>query len=63
QALEKRLRYRSTDQENDILLRMTNARFELHSIRDYHYLVVNEELQVAVNKFHAIIVAERCRIR
>ncbi len=61
--LERRLRWRKTDQEDDILLRMTNAHLELDSIRDYNYLIVNDRLEEAVKKFHAIIIAERCRIR
>lgn len=63
QELEERLRWRKTDQEDDILMRMTNAHLELHSIRDYTYLIVNDVLDEAVAKLIAIIRAERCRIR
>ncbi|MDK2896220.1 MAG: guanylate kinase [Candidatus Atribacteria bacterium] len=62
-TLEKRLRERNTDQGEEILLRMTNAHLEMKSIHDYNYLIVNDELEEAVDKFRSIIVAERCRIR
>jgi guanylate kinase len=42
---------------------MTNAHLEMESIRDYNYLIINDVLEEAVDRFRAIIVAERCRIR
>ncbi|MGQ9472561.1 MAG: guanylate kinase [Candidatus Caldatribacteriaceae bacterium] len=62
-VLEERLRGRSSDLEHDILLRMTNAHLEMQSIRDYNYLIVNDSLKYAVDRFRAIVIAERCRIR
>jgi len=62
-TLEERLKRRNTDREDEILLRMTNARIEMQCISDYDYLVVNDQLEEAVNKLLAIIIAERCRIR
>ncbi|BER92123.1 guanylate kinase [Atrimonas thermophila] len=62
-ALEERLKKRNTDREDEILLRMTNARIEMQCISDYDYLVVNDQLEEAVNKLLSIIIAERCRIR
>lgn len=62
-VLEERLRRRNTDQEDEVLLRMTNANLELQHIKDYNYLVVNDVFEEAVKCLCAIIVAERCRIR
>jgi len=62
-VLEERLRGRRSDLEDDVLLRMTNAHLEMESIRDYNYLIINDVLEEAVDRFRAIIVAERCRIR
>lgn len=62
-ALEERIRKRSSDPENEILLRMTNAHLEMQSVRDYNYLVINDVLEEAVDKLRSIIVAEKCRIR
>ena len=62
-VLEERLRGRRSDLEDDVLLRMTNAHLEMESIRDYNYLIINDVLEEAVDRFRAIVVAERCRIR
>ncbi|MEN3202464.1 MAG: guanylate kinase [Atribacterota bacterium] len=62
-VLEERLRKRNTDQEDEILLRMTNANLEMQCIKDYNYLVVNDVFEEAVRCLCAIITAERCRIR
>ncbi|MEI6157193.1 MAG: guanylate kinase [Atribacterota bacterium] len=61
--LGQRLRGRNTDEEEVILLRMTNAQSELQSIRDYDYLIVNDDLNRTMATFRAVIIAERCRIR
>ncbi|MBP8933657.1 MAG: guanylate kinase [Candidatus Atribacteria bacterium] len=62
-TLGERLRNRKTDQEDVIYLRMMNALIEMKLIRDYNYLIINDILEETVKKFHAIIIAERCRIR
>ncbi len=61
--LERRLRGRGTEAEETIALRLANARREMAAADDYQYLVVNDDLDVAVDALRAIIVAERCRRR
>ncbi|GAB4341047.1 MAG: guanylate kinase [Desulfobulbaceae bacterium] len=61
--LERRLRGRGTESEEDLGLRLENARKELAWCDRYQYLVVNDRLEEAVESLRAIIIAERCRRR
>ncbi len=60
--LERRLRDRKRDSEESILKRLENARGEIQQISRYEYLVVNDEIESAVERLHAIVIAERLRI-
>ena len=62
-ALEERLRGRNTEDEQTILLRLKNALEEMKAARAYDYLVVNDNLEEAIETLMAIIVAERARVR
>jgi len=59
--LERRLRRRGTDSEEQIVNRLEWARTELEAVPKYDYVVVNDHLEAAVAKIKAIIVAEKCR--
>lgn len=59
--LERRLRGRGTEREESLLLRLENARQELAHAREYDYLIVNDEVERAVDKLRGIIIAERSR--
>jgi guanylate kinase len=61
--LEKRLRGRGTESEEKIAKRVEVARGELTKIRNYDYIVINDELSLAYEQLKAIIIAEKCRIR
>lgn len=61
--LERRLRSRATEDEESIRLRLENARSEMQSADDYDYLIVNDQLDAAVDLLCAIIVAERAKAR
>ncbi len=61
--LERRLRGRGTEAEETIALRLANARREIEAADDYQYLVVNDELDIAVDALRSIIIAERCHRR
>lgn len=61
EVLRDRLAARSTDSPEALALRLRNARDELHAIADYHYVVVNEDLDRAVAQVGAIIDAESAR--
>ena len=59
--LEARLRNRSRDPEEQIRHRLDVARQEIHALADYDYIVVNDEVETAVARLRAIVLAERCR--
>ena len=61
--LEKRLNKRGTEDEKSKEIRLKNAREELKELVNYDYRIVNDNLEEAVEKLKAIIVAERCRVR
>ena len=60
-ALEKRLRGRGSEDENDVEKRLTEAVREMQRIAEYEYVVVNDVLQTAVGDMHSIINAERLK--
>lgn len=60
--LEQRLRQRSTDSQKAIELRLRNARHEITEIQDFDYLVINDELDEAVEDVKKIIKAEELKI-
>lgn len=59
--LERRLRGRGTDSEEKIQKRLARAREEIGSMREFDYVVVNDDLQRAVGLFTSVISAERAR--
>ena len=61
--LERRLRGRETDSDEIISRRMLNARHEVSQAHWYDYLVLNDSLERAGQRFSSIIEAERCRTR
>ena len=62
-VLESRLRGRSKDTEEQILRRLEVARTEVGEFAQYEYVVVNDDLDGAVNRMRAIVMAERARIK
>jgi len=60
--LKKRLQRRKTETEEELEKRLEDALEEIGYIKNYDYLVVNEDLEVAVKKVESIIIAERCRV-
>ena len=61
--LEERLRRRSKDSEEQIRRRLEVARREVDAVADYDYVVVNDELEPAVERLKAVVEAERARLR
>ena len=53
--LENRLRARNTDSEEIILKRLENAKKELEYEKRYDYVIVNNELEVSIQKLINII--------
>jgi guanylate kinase len=62
-VLESRLRGRSKDTEEQILRRLAVARTEVGEFAQYEYVVVNDDLDGAVNRIRAIVMAERARLK
>ncbi len=63
QELERRLTQRGSEDREKIRLRLKNALHELEEVFNYHYTVVNDELQIAFSELKAIISAERSKTR
>jgi guanylate kinase len=59
--LEDRLRKRGQDSDETIQFRVANAIQEVSKARQYDYIIVNDDVEEAVNHLKAIIIAERCR--
>jgi guanylate kinase len=62
-ALRQRLSGRNTDAPEVVERRIRNAPAELSQHREYDYLVMNDELESAVQHLVAIVDAERSRVR
>jgi guanylate kinase len=60
--LEQRLRGRSKDSDAAIRRRLDVASSEVSSYHEYDYVIVNDELDAAVDALRAIVVAERARV-
>lgn len=60
-VMEQRLRGRGTESEEQVQVRLTNARDELEHAERFTYVVVNDDVEVAVAELSAIVRAERCR--
>lgn len=63
EELESRLRGRGTESDNDLSVRLDNARKEMSFSGKYDYLIINDDLDEAVESLRSIIIAERCRRR
>lgn len=63
EELERRLRSRSTESEEQIIKRLENAQHELEQIPQYNYIVENDSLYKAAEDIKAILIAEHCRIQ
>ena len=63
EVLERRLRGRSKDTEEDMQRRLQTARNEVAAFAEYEYVIVNDELETCVDRLRAIVLAERARLR
>lgn len=62
EELERRLRGRATENDDEIARRLLNARREMAQRRHYDYAVTNDSVDEAVDTIRAIVRAEHCRI-
>ena len=61
--LRQRLERRAEDTAATIEARLENAKREIERWRDYHYVVVNDDLKRAYRDVVAIVTAERLRVQ
>jgi guanylate kinase len=59
--LKERLTRRGSESQEMIDLRLRNASREIERINNYDYVVVNENIDDAVERLKAIILAEECK--
>ena len=62
-ALIERLESRGTDTADDRQLRLSNALHEIEQYVNFDYVVINDDLNRAIDELVAIITAERCRLK
>jgi guanylate kinase len=62
EVLEMRLRRRAQDSLEAIDRRLAAARTEMSHVREYEYIVINDELEKALQELECIIQAERLKI-
>jgi guanylate kinase len=62
-VLAERLRGRGTDAASIVEQRLQKAREELRQFRQYHYLVMNSEVDRAFAELDAIFLVEQARVR
>lgn len=62
EELETRLTHRGTESEEQIAIRLANARDELSKFNEYQYAVINDRVENAVRDINAIIDAEKLRV-
>jgi guanylate kinase len=61
--LEQRLRGRSKDSESQIRRRLEVACREVSEYALYEYVVINDDIDTAVDRLRAIVLAERAKVR
>jgi guanylate kinase len=60
--LERRIRERGQDSEEEIRRRLDRAREEMLSYRAYDFTVINDDLERASREVQSIVLASRCRV-
>lgn len=61
--LERRLRGRGTDPEAKIQKRLARAREEIRAVREFDYVIVNDDVERAAGVLRSVLAAERARAR
>lgn len=62
-VLAERIYKRGTETEEVIQKRLATAIQELEYVSEYDYVVINDEVPVAVDKLKSILIAEKCRVK
>ncbi len=62
EILKERLISRKTESKEQIIERFKTAYKEINEVSKYNYVIVNDNLEEALNKMNAIITCEKCRV-
>ncbi|EES48661.1 guanylate kinase [Clostridium botulinum] len=62
EELKQRIINRGSETPESLMKRFKSAYKEINFVSKYNYAVVNDEVDVAVEKLEAIILAEKCRV-
>ena len=60
--LKERLVARKTESKDQVVERFQTAYKEINEVSKYNYVVVNDNLEEALEKMNAIITCEKCRV-
>ena len=60
--MKRRLLQRGSESDEQLVTRMRTARAELDAVRDFDYVVVNDDFEDALRTIEAIVAAERERV-
>ncbi|WP_252230358.1 guanylate kinase [Clostridium sp. ZBS15] len=62
EELKQRIIKRGSETPESLMKRFKSAYKEINFVSKYNYAVVNDEVNVAVEKLEAVILAEKCRV-
>jgi len=60
-VLRERLINRGMDSLERVKFRLSDARKDMEEAQGYHYVIINDRMEDALEKLKSILVAERCR--
>lgn len=63
EELKNRITSRGTETQADIIKRLHEAYNEVRLSRNYDYIVVNDDVNLAADKVKSIITAEKCKLK
>ncbi len=59
--LERRIKQRGTESDEQVRLRLENARREIEHFEEFDFIVVNDDLEDAYDQLRSVLRAARCR--
>lgn len=62
EELKNRIKKRGTETEGEVTKRFQASYKEINYVSKYNYIVINDEIEKAVEKVKSIIIAEKCRV-
>lgn len=62
EEVKRRIKVRGQETNEQIIKRFQTAYIEINEIPKYNYVVVNDEIEQAVEKIEAILLSEKCRV-